>query len=363
MPEHAHSESRLEACHPSWPGATSLGKPARANLDQPTEADAPFEEIIGGSRSLRRSLDQVSAVAPTDTTVLILGETGTGKELIARAVHDRSPRRARRLVKLNCAALPRELVESELFGHEKGAFTGALAARQGRFELADRGTLFLDEVGEIASDVQTKLLRVLQEGEFERVGGTETRRVNVRVIAATNRNLAQAVEARTFRSDLYYRLNVFPIEVPPLRDRREDIPSLAMHLAEKIAARLGRRFSCIRKDSLERLQRYDWPGNVRELENVIERALVLSQAAELEVNEPLRCTLTRPDLDGTLADSLKEYIQHILRETGGKIAGPNGAARILDINPSTLRSRMRKLGIGDEGAACCRDLTAIAVSG
>ena len=243
-----------------------------------------FEEIIGSSQGLRSTLERVDAVAPTDSTVLILGETGTGKELIARAIHDRSRRSQRALVKVNCAALPSGLIESELFGHERGAFTGATKRRTGRFELADRGTLFLDEVGDIPAEVQVKLLRVLQEGEIERVGGTETIRVDVRVVAATNLNLAKAVEARTFRSDLFYRLNVFPIELPPLRERSEDIEVLARFFADKYAAEMRKRITSFSEKSLSRLQTYPWPGNVRELGSVIERAVIMARGSELEID-------------------------------------------------------------------------------
>ena len=318
-----------------------------------------FEEIIGSSQGLRSTLERVDAVAPTDSTVLILGETGTGKELIARAIHDRSRRSQRALVKVNCAALPSGLIESELFGHERGAFTGATKRRTGRFELADRGTLFLDEVGDIPAEVQVKLLRVLQEGEIERVGGTETIRVDVRVVAATNLNLAKAVEARTFRSDLFYRLNVFPIELPPLRERSEDIQVLARYFADKYAAEMRKRITSFSEKSLSRLQTYPWPGNVRELGSVIERAVIMARGSELEIDLEIPGTrkgsssiTARGSSLGqqTLAEAERGYIIEALTACGGAIAGPKGAANLLGLNPSTLRSRMKKLGIPGQGS-------------
>ncbi|WP_447975092.1 sigma 54-interacting transcriptional regulator [Nitrospira sp. Kam-Ns4a] len=304
-----------------------------------------FEEIIGDSPALRRVLKQVAVVAPTDSTVLILGETGTGKELLARAIHNLSARRERTFVKMNCAAIPTGLLESELFGHERGAFTGAIAQKVGRFELADGGTLFLDEVGDIPLELQSKLLRVLQEQEFERLGGTKTIRVNVRLVAATNRDLAQMVAERQFRSDLYYRLNVFPITVPPLRDRREDIPMLVRYFAQKFARRMDKRIERIPAETMRALTRYAWPGNVRELENLIERAVILSEGPELYVplTEPAPAA---PDARvGTLEAAEREHILRALHESNWVIGGPQGAAARLGMKRTTLQSRMQKLGI------------------
>ena len=290
--------------------------------------------------------------------MLVLGETGTGKELVARAIHDRSPRRERPLVTVNCAALPRELVESELFGHEKGAFTGATQQRRGRFELADGGTLFLDEVGELPLEAQAKLLRVLQEQEFERVGGTRTLRADVRLIAATNRDLGSRAAAGEFRPDLFYRLNVFPVTVPALRERREDIPLLVGHFLAKAARKLGKSFEGVAPAFLERATSYDWPGNVRELENVVERAAILARGPVLEATEhfgaagapaPRRrgpdAPAPAPVAAGTLEDVERVHIQRVLEQTRWVIEGEHGAALALGLNPSTLRGRMRKLGI------------------
>jgi formate hydrogenlyase transcriptional activator len=316
-----------------------------------------FREIVGHAPSFMALLDQVALVAPTDSTVLILGETGTGKELIARAIHDRSPRRSGPLVKVNCAALPRELVESELFGHEKGAFTGATQQRRGRFELADGGTLFLDEIGELSLEAQAKLLRVLQEDEFERVGGTRTLRTNVRLIAATNRDLHERVSKGEFRSDLFYRLNVFPLVVPPLRERRGDIPALVARFLEKSARKVGRNFEGVAPAFLEQAIAYDWPGNIRELENMVERAAILSRGMRLEALEPLRSTTARDRAESstgataqtvavkTLLDVEREHIERALEQSRWVIDGKHGAARALGVKPSTLRGRMRKLGI------------------
>ncbi len=313
-----------------------------------------FEEIIGGSAALRTVLDKVSQVASTDSTVLILGETGTGKELIARAVHNASRRKDRPLIKLNCAALPTGLIESELFGHEKGAFTGATDRRTGRFELADGGTIFLDEVGELPPEAQVKLLRVLQEREFERVGGTKTIRVDVRVIAATNRDLMHAVTAGRFRQDLYYRLNVFPVELPPLRSRIDDVPLLVHYFVGRFAAKIGRTISHVPADAMRRLTAYPWPGNVRELENVIERAVILSAGPDLSVAPELLPALPTapapvdddiPAPPTALHDVDRQHIVAVLKRTGWRIDGPHGAARLLNMHPSTLRSRMQKLGI------------------
>jgi transcriptional regulator with GAF, ATPase, and Fis domain len=321
-----------------------------------------FEEIVGHSPALAAVLDHVQRVAPTDSTVLITGETGTGKELIARAVHSRSRRSDRPLIKVNCAALPAGLVESELFGHEKGAFTGALARRVGRFELAHSGTLFLDEVGELPPEAQAKLLRVLQEREFERVGGSTILKADVRVLAATNRDLLGSVRAKTFREDLYYRLSVFPIHLPPLRDRASDIPLLVHYLVNKFALRIGRTIDAIDRETMRRLQSYPWPGNVRELENVLERAVILACGPVLEIGadvlpaggeEPPLATgpvpADAPARTPTLEELERDHIAAVLRQTNGVIDGPRGAARLLDLHPNTLRSRMKKLGIRRTG--------------
>jgi formate hydrogenlyase transcriptional activator len=289
-------------------------------------------------------------VATTDSTVLILGETGSGKELIARALHNLSDRRERTFVKLNCAAIPTGLLESELFGHEKGAFTGAIATKIGRFELADRGTLFLDEVGEIPLELQVKLLRVLQEQEFERLGSTRTIRVNVRVVAATNRDLGQMVEDQKFRSDLYYRLKVFPITVPPLRERAEDIPLLVRHFTQKFASRMKKRVETIPAEAMTALQTYSWPGNIRELENFIERAVILSSGSVLFVSLAELKRPSQPVHAGngsvvTLEEAEREHILKALRETNWTIGGPAGAAAKLGMKRTTLQSKMQKLGI------------------
>jgi transcriptional regulator with GAF, ATPase, and Fis domain len=279
--------------------------------------------------------------------VLIQGETGTGKELVARAVHEASARRGRPLVSVNCAALPRELVESELFGHEKGAFTGAAQQRRGRFELADGGTLFLDEVGELSAEAQAKLLRVLQEREFERVGGTHAVRVDVRMLAATNRDLQARMASGEFRADLFYRLNVFPIAISPLRQRREDIALLVQHLAEKVARRLGRSLEAVSPAFLARAEAHDWPGNVRELENVVERALIMSGGSLLDGSDLFSSAERAKAVPSmtTLEDMERAYILRVLEGVDWQIEGERGAARILGLNPSTLRGRLRKLGI------------------
>jgi DNA-binding NtrC family response regulator len=313
------------------------------------EIRAERHAMVGESPALRRVLEQVGQVAKTDTTVLIQGETGTGKELVARAIHDASARRERPLVKLNCAALPRELVESELFGHEKGAFTGALQQRRGRFELADGGTLFLDELGELPLEAQAKLLRVLQEREFERVGGSRTLRVDVRVIAATNRDLQSQVAAGRFRADLFYRLNVFPIAVPALRERRDDIGRLVQHFAEQTARKLGRQLEGVSPSFLESAAAYHWPGNIRELENVVERAMIMSRGTQLDGADLLAPGRAQGPaslpVEATLEEMERAHIRRVLEATGWVIEGQGGAARILGLNASTLRGRLRKLGI------------------
>ena len=317
-------------------------------LEEEIQTEYNFEEIVGDSRALKLVLKEVQTVAATDSTVLILGETGSGKELVARALHNRSNRRERTFVKLNCAAIPTGLLESELFGHERGAFTGAIATKVGRFELADRGTIFLDEVGEIPLELQVKLLRVLQEREFERLGSTRTIRVNVRVIAATNRDLGRMVEEQEFRSDLYYRLKVFPVTVPPLRDRAEDIPLLVRHFAQKLALRMKKRIETIPSEAMKALQAYHWPGNVRELENFIERAVILTQGPDLFVSlAELKRTPSHPTNPGTttLEQAEREHILKSLRETNWTIGGPAGAAARLGMKRTTLQSKMQKLNI------------------
>jgi formate hydrogenlyase transcriptional activator len=311
-----------------------------------------FEEIVGTSAALRAVLSRVSKVAPTDSTVLITGETGTGKELIARAVHKRSQRFSRPFVSVNCAAIPRDLIASDLFGHEKGAFTGAVQRRLGRFELAEGGTIFLDEIGELPVETQIALLRVLQEREFERVGGTGSIRTNVRLIAATNRDLQTAIAAGTFRGDLFYRLNVFPIEVPPLRERREDIPVLVEYFIDRYARKTGKSIRSVSKMTMELLQSYPWPGNIRELQNVIERSVIVCDTEHFSVDEswlsrqPARSEPKRqPELSRTLASQEIEMIETALRESRGRVSGPSGAAAKLGVPGSTLDSKIRSLKI------------------
>jgi formate hydrogenlyase transcriptional activator len=306
-----------------------------------------FEQVIGNSPALEVVLEQVERVAPTGSTVLIQGETGTGKELIAHAIHNISPRCGRPFVRLNCAAIPLDLLESELFGHEKGAFTGAIAQKIGRFELADKGTLFLDEVGDIPPALQPKLLRVLQEQEFERLGSTRTHQVDVRLVAATNRDLIDMVNRGQFRSDLYYRLNVFPVQLPPLRARSEDIPALVVHFADVFGRRMGRRIEHIPTETMSALNSYQWPGNIRELQNLVERAVILSEAGVLP--NPLPTAGTRPARASTTATTLKEsersLILQTLEEVRWVIGGPRGAAAKLGLKRTTLIHKMRKLGI------------------
>jgi formate hydrogenlyase transcriptional activator len=306
-----------------------------------------FDEIVSRSIKFHQVLQHIEQVAATDATVLILGESGTGKELLARAVHNISNRSKRPLVKVNCAALHANLIESELFGHEKGAFTGALERKIGRFELADSGTIFLDEIGELPIELQAKLLRILQEGEFERLGNPKTMKVNVRVIAATNRNLEEAIEKKEFREDLYYRLNVFPIRCPPLRERKEDIPILVKHFCQKYEAKIGRKITNIPQKVMDTFIKYDWPGNIRELENIIERALILSRSNTLEYGEwiPLENKTNKKISFTTLEDAERQHILEALEKTGWKVSGEKGAAKILGLNPTTLEARMKKLGI------------------
>jgi formate hydrogenlyase transcriptional activator len=311
-----------------------------------------FEEIVGTSPALHTVLSRVSKVAPTDSTVLITGETGTGKELIARAIHKRSPRSSRAFGSVNLAALPRDLIASELFGHEKGAFTGAAQRHLGRFELAEGGTIFLDEIGELPAETQIALLRVLQEHEFERVGGTRSIRTDVRIIAATNRDLHAAIAAGAFRRDLFYRLNVFPMEIPPLRERKEDIPVLVEYFIDRFARKAGKTIRWVNKKSLDLLQSYPWPGNIRELQNVIERSVILCETENFSVDgswlsrQPLETELNSPlDLSQRLAAHEKEMIEAALRESGGRVFGPSGAAAKLGMPRTTLESKMKSLKI------------------
>jgi len=335
-------------------------------LQEEIRTEHNFSEIVGNSAELRGVLKQVEQVAHTDSTVLILGETGTGKELIARAIHDRSQRKRRPLVKVNCGAISAGLVESELFGHVKGAFTGALANRDGRFKLADGGTLFLDEVGELPMDTQVKLLRVLQEQEFEPIGSSKTIKVDVRVVAATNRDLAEAVQQGKFRADLYYRLNVVPVRIPALRERMADIPLLVLFFMERFAKKLAKQLKHVGDETMKRLTKYSWPGNIRELQNVIERAAILSESDTLELAGDFQPVSPQPPAvataspvkahaspvpaapapaSGSLIDVERQHIESVLQKTNWMIEGARGAAKILNLNPSTLRSRMQKLGI------------------
>ena len=336
-------------------------------LQEEIRTEHNFEEIVGNSPALLAVLHKVEQVAPTDSTVLISGETGTGKELIARAIHNRSARKDRPLVKVNCSAISAGLVESELFGHVKGAFTGALDRRSGRFELADGGTIFLDEVGELPLETQVKLLRVLQEREFEPVGSSQPVHVNVRVIAATNRNLEESIKTGSFRDDLFYRLNVFPVELPPLRERRSDISKLATFFVFHYSKKLGKNIEGISQDTMDRISGYSWPGNVRELQNIIERAVILCQQPILELKSDLAPISARgvlpqapeglseaevapystsaPPALSTLKEMERGHIMAVLKQTGGVVEGPNGAAKILNLHPNTLRHRMSKLGI------------------
>lgn len=323
----------------------------RKYLEGESHNEGEFSEIVGKSPALQRVLDQVATVAASQATVLILGETGTGKELIARAIHNLSRRKDGPFVKVNCAAIPTGLLESELFGHEKGAFTGAISQKIGRMELADGGTMFLDEVGEIPLELQPKLLRVLQDQEFERLGSNRTIKVNLRLLAATNRNLAESIAQKQFRSDLFYRLSVFPIVLPPLRDRREDIPLLVRHFVHKFARRMDRYIEIIPTATAKALQQWHWPGNVRELENMIERSVILSERnvlrvplSELREHDPTGNDPT----DHTLDQAERQHIIRVLRETGGVLSGPDGAARRLGLKRSTLQSKMQRLKITRE---------------
>jgi formate hydrogenlyase transcriptional activator len=350
-------DGQVQASRSIWVDITDrvLAEADRARLQQQNlylqdeiKAAHPLEEPIGRSPALQAVLDKVRSVAPTDASVLISGETGTGKELIASAIHLASKRRDKPFIKINCAAFPPGLVESELFGHEKGAFTGAVARRSGRFELANGGTIFLDEIGEVPPETQVKLLRVLQEREFDRVGGGSPIKVDIRVLAATNRDLLQLVHEKKFREDLYYRLNVFPIALPPLRERKEDIPLLVNFLVHKFATRIGKRIDAVTEHAMQRLIDYPWPGNVRELENVLERAVILTTGAALAIGPELlpisdEAPSVRREL--TLESVERDHIVSILQETDWVVDGPRGAARILGLHGNTLRNRMKKLGI------------------
>lgn len=319
----------------------------RLYLESEIRSEYNFEDIVGKSPALRKVLDQIAIVAPTDSTALLHGETGTGKELVARAIHSLSPRKDRTFVRLNCAAIPSGLVESELFGHEKGAFTGALMQKKGRFELADHGTLFLDEIGDISLELQPKLLRALQEHEFERLGSTKTIHVNVRVIAATHRDLQDMIAKGQFREDLFYRLNVFPVEVPPLRERREDIPLLVHYFASRLAARMRKHIKSIPKPAMEALIAAPWPGNIRELENFIERAVILTQSDELNVpiSELKRSAVLSSAPASTFHDAERQTIIDALKAASGRIAGSGGAAERLGLKRTTLQNKMRRLSI------------------
>lgn len=343
-------------------------------LEQELRSEMNFDQIVGDSAALKHVLEMVETVAPSDSTVLLLGETGTGKELIARAIHDHSRRKDRTFVKLNCAAIPTGLFESELFGHEKGAFTGAISQKMGRLELADQGTLFLDEVGDVPLEIQPKLLRALQEREFERLGSTRTKKVNVRMVAATNRDLESMIAAREFRSDLYYRLNVFPIRIPPLHERQEDIPLLVRYFAQKFARQMEKRIETIPTATMQALTKWDWPGNVRELANFIERAVILTRGTSLDVplaelhrvcsdeitqpagpqrwreitqivRETMNALNVRPTAIDEHAERQRNAIVRTLTETKGRVGGDNGAAARLGLNRTTLLSRMKKFGI------------------
>jgi formate hydrogenlyase transcriptional activator len=334
---------------------------ARSHFSEEGGRERRLEQIIGNSRALQSVLEQIECVASTDSTVLVLGETGTGKELIARAIHNLSLRCGRPFITLNCASIPFDLLESELFGHEKGAFTGAIAQRVGRFETADKGTLFLDEIGDMPLALQPKLLRVLQEQEFERLGSTHTRRVDVRVVAATNQDLAGRVAQKQFRSDLYYRLNVFPIAVPPLRERLEDIPMLVVYFVQKFGQRMSKQISKVPNDAMDALMRYPWPGNIRELQNIIERAVILTDGDVLQIPPlPQHATLNEAggakmggyaerqvsgSLTGTLEEAERDHVLKALKEANWVVGGTSGAAAHLGLARTTLISKMRKLGI------------------
>jgi formate hydrogenlyase transcriptional activator len=351
--DHSHGERQPTGFRHDAFDVGSINERNRVHFDQHGRDETVFSRIIGSSTTLKSVLADVERVAPTDSTVLVLGETGTGKELIARAIHDVSARRRRPFVKVNCAAIPLDLLESELFGHEKGAFTGAIAQKLGRFEMADTGTLFLDEIGDLPLALQPKLLRILQEQEFERLGSGRTHRINVRLVTATHRDLTEMVARRVFRSDLYYRLNVFPIELPPLRERPNDIPQLVSHFVNGFSARMGKPIRLIPLETMVAFTSYSWPGNVRELQNLIERAVIRSNDGVLP--NPLRVLERTPACpqktsipnctSGTFSDSVRSLILRTLEDTGWLIGGPDGAAARLGLPRTSLISKMKKLGI------------------
>jgi PAS domain S-box-containing protein len=343
--ERKESEVALQTAHEELHQLKNHLEAENISLQQELQLDDKFGEIVGHSDAIKYVLFKIAQVAPTDSTVLITGETGTGKELAARAIHGTSSRKDRPLIKVNCGALSPTLIESELFGHEKGAFTGAVGRKQGRFELANGGTLFLDEIGELPPELQVKLLRVIQENEFERLGGSKTIKVDVRIIAATNRNLKLEVEQGTFREDLWYRLNVYPITMPPLRQRKEDIPPLVEHFVNTYARKFGKTISSVSPRTMQSLQDHSWPGNIRELANVIERGVIHSQGSVLQVIDNFESVADESAAPQTLEEVERDYIIHTLENTGGRIEGRYGAAKILGLNPSTLRTRMLKLGI------------------
>ena len=343
--ERKESEVALRLAHEELHQLKNQLEAENIYLQQELQRDEKFGEIVGQSDAIKYVLFKITQVAPTDSTVLISGETGTGKELVARAIHGASSRKDNALIKVNCAALSPTLIESELFGHEKGAFTGAINRKQGRFELANGGTIFLDEIGDLPPELQVKLLRVIQENEFERIGGTKTIKVDVRIIAATNRNLKLEVEQGTFREDLWYRLNVYPITMPPLRQRKEDIPLLVEHFARMYAKKFGKTISSVSPRAIQSLQAHSWPGNIRELANVIERAVIYTQGSALHLVDDFENVDDESSLTRTLEEVERDYIIRTLENTGWRIEGPYGAAKILGLNPSTLRTRMLKLGI------------------
>ena len=349
--ERKESEVKLQIAHEELHQLKNQLEAENISLQQELQLDDKFGEIVGQSDAIKYVLFKINQVAPTDSTVLITGETGTGKELAARAIHGASSRKDRPLIKVNCGALSPTLIESELFGHEKGAFTGAVGRKQGRFELANGGTIFLDEIGEVPPELQVKLLRVIQESEFERLGGSKTIKVDVRIIAATNRNLKLEVEQGTFREDLWYRLNVYPITMPPLRQRKEDIALLVEHFAHTYARKFGKTISSVSPRTMESLQDHSWPGNIRELANVIERAVIHSQGSVLEVVDRFEPVADESAPTQTLEEVERDYIIRTLENTGWRIEGKYGAARILGLNPSTLRTRMLKLGIQRRGVS------------
>jgi transcriptional regulator with GAF, ATPase, and Fis domain len=345
--ERKSTEAALRSANAEIKGLSDRLRAENIQLQQEVARENNFGEIIGQSNAISYVFFRVEQVAPQDATVLLLGETGTGKGMIARAIHSRSARKDRPMITVNCSSLPANLIESELFGREKGAFTGANARQMGRFELADGGTIFLDEIGEMPLELQCKLLRVLQDGEFERLGNPRTIKVNVRIIAASNRNLEEEIRAGRFREDLFYRLSVFPITIPPLRQRKEDIPLLVHYFVAKYNKKIGRKIETVAKETLSALQEYHWPGNVRELENVIERAVITSQGPALQVLDRFD-TFRDPGAEQdikALADLERDHILQVLQKTGWRIEGGKGAATILGLNSSTLRARMRKYGL------------------